>query len=141
MGQRVRKSYLIDMDGVLVHGRHPIPGAAEFLARLDAAGHLDQELVAHRMAEHVVDFLQAIEVDAQHREFLVGTGAGLDHLRQRLQEGGAVRQVGQAVMIGHVRHPRFGLAAVGDVVLWNNVRIEVKTVSGLGVGDALITKA
>jgi NagD protein len=28
------KNYLIDMDGVLVHGRVPVPGAAEFLARL-----------------------------------------------------------------------------------------------------------
>ncbi len=28
------KSYLIDMDGVLVQGRTPVPGAAEFLARL-----------------------------------------------------------------------------------------------------------
>ena len=78
---------------------------------------LDQELVAHRVAEHVVDFLQPVEVDAQHREFLVGAGAGLDHLGQRLQEGGAVRQIGQAVMIGHVRHPRFGLAAIGDVLV------------------------
>jgi NagD protein len=32
------RSYLIDMDGVLVHGRKPIPGAAEFLARLRDAG-------------------------------------------------------------------------------------------------------
>src|SRR6185369_2672231 len=30
---------------------------------------------------------------------------------------GAVRQIGQAVMIGHVRHSRFGLAAVGDVLV------------------------
>ena len=84
---------------------------------LEPARHLDQQLVADRVAEHVVDFLQAVEVDAQHREFLVGAGAGLDHLRQRLQEGGAVRQIGQAVMIGHVRHPRLGLAAVGDVLV------------------------
>ena len=28
------RSYLIDMDGVLVHGRAPVPGAADFLARL-----------------------------------------------------------------------------------------------------------
>ena len=53
----------------------------------------------------------------QHREFLVGAGAGLDHLRQRLQERGAVRQIGQTVVIGHVRHPRLGLAAVGDVLM------------------------
>jgi NagD protein len=32
------KSYLIDMDGVLVHGRVPVPGAAEFLARLQTRG-------------------------------------------------------------------------------------------------------
>ena len=28
------KSYLIDMDGVLVHGDIPIPGATEFIGRL-----------------------------------------------------------------------------------------------------------
>jgi len=32
-------------------------------------------------------------------------------------------------------------AAVGDVVVWNGVRFEVRTVAGLGVGDAVITKA
>ena len=84
---------------------------------LDAARHLDQQLVADRVAEHVVDLLQAVEIDREHRELLIGAGAGLDHLRQRLQEGGAVRQVGQAVMIGHVGHPRLGLAAVGDVLV------------------------
>ena len=84
---------------------------------LQALGDLDQHLVAHRVTEHVVDFLQPVEVDAEHREFLFGAGASLDHLGQRLQEGGAVRQIGQAVMIGHVRHPRLGLAAIGDVLM------------------------
>ncbi len=32
------QSYLIDMDGVLIAGKRVIPGAPEFLARLDAAG-------------------------------------------------------------------------------------------------------
>ncbi|HKE20328.1 MAG TPA: HAD-IIA family hydrolase [Kofleriaceae bacterium] len=32
------RHYLIDMDGVLVHGRTPVPGAAEFLARLQTRG-------------------------------------------------------------------------------------------------------
>ena len=31
-----KKNYLIDMDGVLVHGRRVIPGAAEFIERLKA---------------------------------------------------------------------------------------------------------
>ncbi len=32
-----KKNYLIDMDGVLVRGQQPIPGAAEFIARLREA--------------------------------------------------------------------------------------------------------
>jgi NagD protein len=32
------ENFLIDMDGVLLHGEVPIPGAAEFLARLEAKG-------------------------------------------------------------------------------------------------------
>jgi NagD protein len=34
-----KKTYLIDMDGVLVQGQNPIPGAAEFIERLIAGGH------------------------------------------------------------------------------------------------------
>jgi NagD protein len=34
-----KKTYLIDMDGVLVQGQNPIPGAAEFIERLAAGGH------------------------------------------------------------------------------------------------------
>lgn len=34
-----RRSYLIDMDGVLVHGQRPIEGAAEFIQRLVRGGH------------------------------------------------------------------------------------------------------
>lgn len=52
----------------------------------DAGQRLDQHLVAHRVAEHIVDFLQPVEVDAQHGEFLVGAGASLDHLGKRLQD-------------------------------------------------------
>jgi NagD protein len=33
-----RKAFLLDMDGVLVHGRRPIPGAPEFIARLIQSG-------------------------------------------------------------------------------------------------------
>lgn len=35
---RTYKHYLMDMDGVLVRGRTPIPGAAEFIARLNQLG-------------------------------------------------------------------------------------------------------
>jgi hypothetical protein len=44
-------------------------------------------------------------------------GAGLDHLAQRLQKGGTIGQVRQAIVIGHGRHAGFGLPAVGDVLM------------------------
>jgi CBS domain containing-hemolysin-like protein len=31
-------------------------------------------------------------------------------------------------------------AIVRDVVIWNGIRVEVKSVAGLGVGDAIITR-
>ena len=34
-----KKSYIIDMDGVLVHGERAIPGANEFIQRLTEGGH------------------------------------------------------------------------------------------------------
>src|SRR6266581_24091 len=38
MKHREIRSWLMDMDGVLVHEEHPIPGAAEFLTRLRELG-------------------------------------------------------------------------------------------------------
>ena len=35
----IKKAYLIDMDGVLVHGKNAIPGAADFIQRLYDRGH------------------------------------------------------------------------------------------------------
>ena len=36
LGVTGKKNYLIDMDGVLLYGGAPVPGAAQFLARLEA---------------------------------------------------------------------------------------------------------
>jgi len=38
MKRREIRSWLMDMDGVLVHEEHPIPGASEFLTRLREVG-------------------------------------------------------------------------------------------------------
>ena len=37
-------------------------------ARLEPARHRDQQLVAHQVAEAVVDDLEAVEVEIEHRE-------------------------------------------------------------------------
>jgi NagD protein len=38
MSRREIRSWLMDMDGVLVREEHPIPGAADFLGRLQELG-------------------------------------------------------------------------------------------------------
>ncbi|MNE28389.1 hypothetical protein D3C80_1218280 [compost metagenome] len=60
-----------------------------------------QQLVADRVAVEVVDLLEAVQVQGeqgQGRARLDGVGL----TRQAFQEGGAVRQAGQAVVAGQV---------------------------------------
>ena len=51
MKQREIRSWLMDMDGVLVREEHPIPGAAEFVTRLRKLGaavpRADEQLDVH----------------------------------------------------------------------------------------------
>jgi CBS domain containing-hemolysin-like protein len=54
-------------------------------------------------------------------------GASLEHPDVRSVSG---------LVLAELRRP----AAVGDVIVWKNVRVEVTAVAGLGVGDAVITK-
>lgn len=67
---KVKKSYLIDMDGVLVHGERAIPGANDFISRLNEGGH--KYLVLTNNSRYTPDDLQhrltasGIPVDSKH---------------------------------------------------------------------------
>ncbi|MCX8052504.1 MAG: HAD-IIA family hydrolase [Armatimonadetes bacterium] len=65
------KNYLLDMDGVLVRGREPIPGAQEFIARLQEAGARFVVLTNNPMYT---------PRDLQHRLSLIGLEVPHDHL-------------------------------------------------------------
>ncbi|MGE5606578.1 MAG: TIGR01457 family HAD-type hydrolase, partial [Bacteroidota bacterium] len=68
--QNSKKTYLIDMDGVLVHGERAIPGAKEFIDRLNEGGH--KYLILTNNSRYTPDDLQhrfkasGIPVDAKH---------------------------------------------------------------------------
>lgn len=68
--QNSKKTYLIDMDGVLVHGERAIPGAKEFINRLNEGGH--KYLILTNNSRYTPDDLQhrlrasGIPVDAKH---------------------------------------------------------------------------
>ncbi len=67
------------------------------------------------MAEGIVDVLEQIEVDAQHRNALMRGLAALERLAKSVLKKIPVRQVGQAIMMGHVGDPGLRLAPFGDV--------------------------
>ena len=97
-------------------GAH-VGGAQEFL---DAAGDLDEEFVAEVVAAGVVDVLEAVEVEEDHR------GGGVVGVGQRvvgvLEEERAVAELGQRVHTGEVQ--RLVGQADGRVVRGHAVRVD-----------------
>jgi hypothetical protein len=67
-------------------------------AALQAACDLDQEFVAGGVAELVVDLLEAIEIEQQHRELFARQGQPLQGGIERLVEGEAVGQESQRIL-------------------------------------------
>ncbi|MGC8779218.1 MAG: TIGR01457 family HAD-type hydrolase, partial [Candidatus Caldatribacteriaceae bacterium] len=65
-----KKAYLIDMDGVLLYGERAIPGAKEFLGRLQSSGY--KFLVLTNNSRYTPRDLQhrmsrvGIEIEARH---------------------------------------------------------------------------
>ena len=66
------------------------------------AADLGQQAIAGVMAEEIVDDLEAIEIDEQHRQLPVPAPRQLDGKVQQLVEQLAVRQVREAVVGGEI---------------------------------------
>ena len=101
-------------DGELVAaepGRHV--GFLEATAQ--ALGDALEQLIADRMAERVVDALELVDVDIEHRQ-LLARPYRLERLFQPLAEQDPVRQVGQPVVMRQMRDLLVGARALGDVL-------------------------
>ncbi len=92
-------------------------GQRVFLAqrRAQALGDPAQQLVADAVAQRVVDRLEIVEPEHQHRDLLRAAPGVQQHLVHVLAQQVAVRQAGQAVVLGHEGEPRLGALALGDV--------------------------
>ena len=76
-----------------------------------------EQLVADRMAERVVDALEIVEVEAEHRHRLAVRLDAREALGHLLAQQHAVRQFGQRVVARHVRDALLGAVALGDVLV------------------------
>ena len=65
-------------------------------------GDLLQQEIAGRVAERVVDLLEAVEVDQHHRDLRVGRALPREHVGESLLEQDAVREPGEIVVQGFV---------------------------------------
>ena len=85
-------------------------------ATLQTLGHLDQQSVAVGVTERIIDDLEAVEVDEQHRALPAMAQRHLDRRAQELAEHHPVRQTGQPVVGRKILDPRLGfLLLVGAI--------------------------
>ena len=97
---------------VAAQARHGVGGAhAGREARRDAL----QQLVAHLVAERVVDGLEAVQVDEHEREPGVAARRVDDRLLEAIVEQHAVGQPGEGIARGEVLGALLGLLALRDV--------------------------
>jgi hypothetical protein len=54
------------------------------------------------MAEYVVEFLEAVEIDADNRDLFAPLGVAFDRFCQELVERRAVGQIGQGIVMGEI---------------------------------------
>ena len=83
-------------------------------ALAETPGDLFQQRVADRMAKRIVDVLEVIEVETEHRK-LIAAPDEPQGLFELFAEQRPVRQIGQRVMARHVRNLFLGRLPFGDV--------------------------
>ena len=105
-------------DGELV-AAEPRDGVAPRERLRPAAAQLLQQRIADGMTERVVDFLEMVEVETEHRELVVALGK-VQRPLQPLAEQRAVRQIGQRIMARHVEDLLLRLFPFGDVLEGRN---------------------
>ncbi len=113
LGQAARqRDDVLGLLNFLGHDRELV--AAETAHRVDVADgvaqaprDLDQQEIAHGMTERVVDLLEPVEVDAQHRDAGPSALGAHERALQAIVEQEPVRQIGQRVVMRDVVHPLF----------------------------------
>ena len=74
-----------------------------------------QDAVAGGVAERVVDVLEAVQIEEQHRDTRAVAPRPYDGARQPLRQQRAVRQAGERVVVGQVAQFLLGAFLIGDV--------------------------
>ena len=97
---------------VTAHACHCV-AIAQALA--DPSPSFNEELVALGVAQRVIDFLEVIQVDEEHRHALLADCACLHFSLQPLAQHASIRQARQRIEVGLVPDQRVDLLALADI--------------------------
>ena len=75
-----------------------------------------QQAIAHRVAQRIVDVLEPVEVQIQHREHRAVPLRRQQRLREQVVQQQSVRQIGQAVVLGEIGQPMGERPGRADIV-------------------------
>ena len=127
------RSYLIDMDGVLVQGRRPIAGAAEFLDRLRAAGSPFLLLTNNSIYTpgDLAHRLRAAGLEVERDRIFTSAMATAAFLRSQCPSGGTAFVIGESGLTSVLHAAGFTLAdsAVEHVVLGEQQSYDLDTIT------------
>ena len=85
-------------------------------ALLQARAQTAQQLVTDTVTEPVVDGLEPVEIDHQHRCVLAEPAMTVDLTHELLLEAMAIEQTGQQVVVHEIAQAAFKRAPLGDVL-------------------------
>lgn len=127
------RSYLIDMDGVLVHGRRPIAGAAGFLDRLRAAGSPFLVLTNNSIYTpgDLAHRLRAGGLEVERDRIFTSAMATAAFLRAQCPSGGTAFVIGESGLTSVLHAAGFTLADSGVeyVVLGEQQSYDLDTIT------------
>ena len=102
IAQRVCKAHITRADHHKLIAAKAIGAGAGSQAVLKSRGHQAQNLVAHGVAQGVVDELEVVQIKGHHRQPRPGHGASFNRFLQVGHGGMAVEQAGHAVLVGQL---------------------------------------
>ena len=83
---------------------------------LEPRRNLPQQRVANSVAQSVIDMLEAIEIEQQHRELVAAPAMAQNGVLDPVHDRQSVWQARQNIMVSHERDTLFGLFPLGDIV-------------------------
>ena len=92
-----------------------------------ALRHLLEHGITHRVATGIVDLLEIVQIDKQHRPHLLGYLCSRDSLLHAVHQHAAIGQLGERIKVGELVRAGLGIFALGDV---SRQRNETRWLSG-----------